>query len=92
MITTIGHVLATSIAAALLIGVFVGAAPIGVGQLLMVLLGWTLAYFGDEVAPLIGVTSTSSSAQYVEPVIRAIGWLLLLVALGLDIARMARIW
>ena len=92
MITTIGRVLATVIAVAIGVGVFAGVAPIGGGQVLLVVFGWALAYFGDEVAPLIGVSSTPSTAQYVEPIIRGIGWLLLLAVSALYVARMTRFW
>ena len=47
--------------------------------------GWALAYFGDELAPLVGVTSTSSSSRYVDPVIRTIGWSFLLVVFGVGL-------
>ena len=84
------RVLATVIALAVGFGILAGAAPIGVGQLLLVGFGWALAYFGDEMAPLIGITSSPSTSQYVEPIIRAIGWLLLLAACALYVARIFR--
>jgi hypothetical protein len=92
MVATIGRVLATGIVVALGFGIVAGVAPIGIGQMLMACLGWALAYFGDDLAPLIGVTTTPSTSQYVEPVIRGIGWLFLLAAFGLFVARTSRIW
>jgi hypothetical protein len=92
MITTIGRVLATGIVVALGLGIFANIAPIGIWQMSLACVGWALAYFGDELAPLVGVTSTPSTSHLIEPVIRSIGWLFLLAASGLFIARVFRIW
>ena len=89
---TIGRVLATGIVVALGLGIFANIASIGIWQMFLACVGWALAYFGDELAPLVGVTSTPSTSQYIEPVIRSIGWLFLLAASGLFIARILRIW
>lgn len=74
------------------IGILVGLAPIGIGQMLLACAGWALAYFGDDLAPLVGVKTSPSTSHYVEPIIRGIGWLLLLAALGLFVARTSRLW
>jgi hypothetical protein len=92
MVTTIGRVLATTVVAALGVCIFAKLAPIGAGQMLLICFAWALAYFGDEVAPLIGVTTSSSTSQYIDPVIRGIGWALLLVVLSLHALRVARWW
>jgi uncharacterized membrane protein len=92
MITTIGRVLATGLIVALGFCVFANLAPISVWQMLLACVGWALAYFGDELAPLVGATSSPSTTQYVEPVIRGIGWVLLLAAFGLFVIRMQRLW
>jgi len=92
MITTIGRVLATGVVVALGFGIVANLAPIGIWQMFMACVGWALAYFGDELAPLVGVTSSPSTSQYIEPVIRGIGWLFLLLAFGLFLVRMQRIW
>jgi hypothetical protein len=92
MLTTIGRFVATGLVVALTVGIFAKIAPIGIGQMFLACVGWSLAYFGDELAPLVGVTSTSSSSRYVDPVIRTIGWLFLLSASGLFLARILRIW
>ena len=92
MITTIGRVLATGIVVALGVGIFANFAPIGLGQMFLACVGWALAYFGDELAPLVGVTATPSTSHYIEPVIRSIGWIFLLAASGLFVARVVRIW
>ena len=91
MATIIGRILATVIVVALALCTFAKLAPIGLLQVLVVCFGWALAYFGDELAPLLGVTTTSSTYQYVEPVVRGIGWFLLLVVLALYIARVIRL-
>ena len=78
MITTIGRVLATGVVVALGFGIFANLAPIGIWQMFMACVGWALAYFSDELAPLVGVPSSPSTSQYIEPVIRGIGWLFLL--------------
>jgi hypothetical protein len=92
MVATISRVLATGIFAAMGIGILVGLAPIGIGQMLLACAGWALAYFGDDLAPLVGVKTSPSTSHYVEPIIRGIGWLLLLAALGLFVARTSRLW
>lgn len=84
--------LATGLVVTLGYGNLADLAPISVWQMLMACVGWALAYFGAELAPLIGVPSSPSTAHHVEPVIRGIGWLFLLVALGLFVVRMERIW
>jgi len=92
MLTTISRFLATGVVVALVLAIFAKIAPIGMLQMFLACLGWALAYFGDELAPLLGVTSTSSASRYVDPVIRAIGWLFLFSASGLFLARALRIW
>jgi hypothetical protein len=92
MVATIARVLATAIVVAMGIGIVAGLAPVGVGQILLACAGWALAYFGDDLAPLVGVATTPSTSHYVEPIIRGIGWLLLLAALGLFVVRAARLW
>ena len=92
MITTIGRFVATGLVVALALAIVAKIAPIGIGQMFLACVGWALAFFGDELAPLVGVTSTSSSSRYVDPVIRSIGWLFLLSASGLFLARILRIW
>ena len=92
MLTAIGRFAATGLVVALTLGIFAKIAPIGIWQMFLVCVGWALAYFGDELAPLIGVTSTSSSSRCVDPVIRTIGWLFLLSVSGLFLARILRIW
>jgi hypothetical protein len=83
MVTTFGRILATGIVVFLGIYIVADFALFGIWQLFMICVGWVLAYFGNEIAPLLGVTPSPSTAKYVEPVLRSIGWLLLLVALGL---------
>lgn len=90
MLTTIGRFAATGLVVALTLGIFTNIAPIGIGQMFLACVGWSLAYFGDELASLVGVTSTSSSSRYVDPVIRTIGWLFLLSASALFLARVLR--
>jgi len=92
MILMIARVAATGIAAAMGIGILAGLAPVGAGQILLACAGWALACFGDELAPLVGVTTTSSTPRYVEPIVRGSGWLLLLTALGLFVVRTSRLW
>lgn len=92
MVTTIARVLATGIVVAMGMGIVAGLAPVGVGQILQACVGWALAYFGDDLAPLVGVSTTPSTSNYVEPVIRGIGWLLLLAAFGLFVVRTSRLW
>jgi len=87
MVTTISRILATGIVVFLGIWIVTDFALFGIGQLFMVCVGWALAYFGDDIAPLLGVTTSPSATRFVEPVVRGIGWLLLLVALGLFVAR-----
>lgn len=92
MITTFSRALASVIALALVVGVFANIAPIPWWQALLACVGWGLAYFGDELAPVIRLESTPSTSRYIEPVVRGIGWLFLLLAAGLYCARVARIW
>jgi hypothetical protein len=92
MLTTIGRALATIIAVALLVSSFTPMSPSPVLQVLLVCAGWALAYFGDDLAPLVGLQSSPSASHYVEPVVRGIGWLLLLAAFGFLFARGLRFW
>jgi hypothetical protein len=91
MITTMSRILATVVVVALGLCVVVNTAPVGIWQMLLVCVGWALAYFGDELAPLVGITSTPATSPYVEPVVRGIGWLLLLAASGVYIGHILRI-
>ena len=92
MIELAGRVLASVIAIATLVGVFATLAPIPMWQACLVCVGWGLAYFGDELAPLINLESTPSTSRYIDPVVRTIGWLFLLAAFGLYGARVLRLW
>ena len=92
MVTTFGRILATGLIVALGFGVYARTAPFAILQMFMDCVGWALAYFGDELAPVLRITSTPSTARYVEPVIRSIGWLFLLVAAGPFVASNLRLW
>jgi hypothetical protein len=89
MATIIGRVLAT----AMLIGLaFLSRrAPISIGQLLLALFGWALAFFGDELSPAIGVHSTPDTAPYVGTVVRGVGWLFLIATFTLVSVRAAHL-
>jgi hypothetical protein len=76
----------------MLLAVVAKLAPINVGQALLGILGWFLAFFGDEVAPLIGIDASSPSVRFVDPIIKTIGWLFLASATGLLVARVIRLW
>jgi len=88
----INRLLATGVLIAMLVPVATKLAPIDPAQVVLALFGWGLAYFGDEVAPLIGIDASSSSVRFLDPVIRTIGWLLLLSGSGLLWARVIRLW
>jgi hypothetical protein len=88
----INRLLATGVLFAMLVPVVAKLAPIDPAQVVLALFGWGLAYFGDEVAPLIGIDASSSSVRFIDPVIRTIGWLLLLSGSGLLWARVIRLW
>ena len=92
MVTTIGRLLATAIVVLLGVCIVANVAFVGIWQMLLACVGWALAYFGDELAPIVGITSTPSTSHYVEPVIRTVGWLFLLAASGLVFARVFRLW
>ena len=92
MFTSISRILATGIVVFLGICIVANYAFVGIWQMLLACAGWALAYFGDELAPLVGVTSSPSGSRYVEPVIRCIGWLFLLAAIGLVVVRIPGIW
>ena len=92
MLLSGSRVLATVLFAVMGVGILAGLAPIGLGQMFLACAGWSLAYFGDDLAPLVGVKTSSSTSHYVEPIIRGIGWLLLLAALGLFVVRTSRLW
>ena len=53
------------------------------------ILGWFLAFYGEEVAPLLNIQVTSSSADLVAPIIRAIGWLFLFGCCAIAVAYLA---
>jgi hypothetical protein len=92
MAVAISRILATGVAAFIGIWIVTDFALFGIWQLFMVCVGWALAYFGDEFAPLLGVAPSTATTAYVEPIVRAIGWLLLLVALGLFVTRTWNVW
>jgi len=79
------RILATSALALVAAMIFVtGRGP---RELIVVaILGWFLAFYGEEVAPLLNIQVTSSSADLVAPVIRAIGWLLLFGTVAIVVA------
>ncbi len=54
------------------------------------LFGWFLAFYGDEVGPLLNVKSDSSTTELVAPFIRSIGWVFLAASGGLAIAYVAK--
>ena len=89
---TIVRGLATVLVLAILSGVISKIAPIPLWQGLLMCAGWALVYFGDELAPILGLESTPATAQYIDPIVRGIGWLFLLVAFGLYCARALHIW
>jgi hypothetical protein len=91
MATTISRILATGVVVFLGLWIVTDFVLFGIWQLLMICFGWALAYFGDDVAPLLGITPSPSTARYVDPVVRSLGLLLLLVALGLFVSRNWRI-
>jgi hypothetical protein len=91
MFTTISRILATGIVVFLGYYIVIDFAFFGIWQMFMVCVGWAFAYFGDEIAPLLGVTPSPSTARYVEPVVRSIGWVFLLVALGSFVTRNWRV-
>ena len=88
----VNRLLATGVLIAMLVPVIATLAPIDPAQVVLALFGWGLAYYGDEVAPLIGIDASSSSVRFIDPVIRTIGWLLLLSGSGLLWARVIRLW
>lgn len=55
MIELAGRVLASVIAMATLVGFVANLAPIPIWQGCLVCVGWGLAYFGDELAPIINL-------------------------------------
>jgi hypothetical protein len=79
--------LVSFIVVSVLVGGFVLRKPIAAGELLVAIFGWSLAYFGSEMAALIRVRSTSASDQYIDPIIRALGWIFVLVVLALFVTR-----
>lgn len=87
MATTISRILATGVVVFLGLWIVTDFALFGIWQLFMTCVGWALAFFGDEVAPLLGITPSPSTARYVDPVVRSLGLLLLLAALGLFVTR-----
>ena len=92
MIAMVSRAVASAMALALAVGVFAQIAPIPWWQALMACVGWGLAYFGDDLAPAIGLNSTPSTSRYIDPFVRGIGWLFLLVAFGFYVARVLHEW
>ena len=88
----LSRVLSTTVLISIIAAVLSNRAPMGRGHIFMALLGWGLVYYGGDLAPVIGLEATSTSARYVEPVVRAIGWFFLLVAFGLLAMRVLRYW
>jgi len=65
----VNRLLATGVLIAMLVPVIATLAPIDPAQVVLALFGWGLAYYGDEVAPLIGIDASSSSVRFIDPVI-----------------------
>ena len=89
MITTISRFLATAITLALALGglAVLGPITITVGMVLLACAGWALAYFGDDLAPIFGLESRPATSPYIDRLVRGVGWLFLLAAFGLFLAR-----
>lgn len=96
MDSMIGRGLATVIAVALTLCIMIGLAPTSyrgtVWQVVLIWFAWALAYFGDEVAPLVGVTTNSSTPDAVDSIIRALGWFLMGVTVAVYVAQAAHLW
>lgn len=58
-------------------------------RIIVALLGWLLAYYGEEVTPLLSVEANSSDADLVAPVVRTIGWLFLGASRAIVVANLA---
>ena len=91
MITSIGRFLVAAIVLALALGV-VTLAPTIIAQALLACAGLALAYFGGELAPMVGLGSIAGTSSYVDPLVRGIGWILLLATVGLFLARVTGVW
>ena len=92
MLSVAGRVLASALAVLMALGILFKVAPISTWQALLACVGWGLAYFGDDLAPVIGLQTSPSTSRYIEPVVRGIGWLFLVSAFGLYCARVFRLW
>jgi len=80
------RLIVTLLLISILFGVLELRVPMGGGVILMALFGWWLAFFGAEMAPLLGIRRDSGSDQYIEPFIQVIGWVFIFVVLGLFVA------
>jgi hypothetical protein len=84
------RIIVTLVLVSIVVGIFSSHAPMQIaivkvskGVLLPALFGWALVFFGAEIAPLLNIHNPFESNDFIDPIIRMIGWVFVLGALGL---------